>query len=149
MSMSEIAVVVEQTYDASPESVFAALADYVKVRPNILAPEFTDYQVLEGGAGTGTRISYRLHATKKRIRQVDATVTEPSAGRTLLEADRNSSLAVLWDVEPAGAGRSRVTARVSWQGAGGIGGFFERRFAPAGIQRIYRTELERLQGALA
>lgn len=147
--MSEIAVTVEQTYDASPETVFAALADYAAVRPNILAPEFTDFKVLEGGVGAGTRISYNLHATKKRVRPVEAAVSEPVAGRQLLESDQNSSLAVLWEVEPATEGHSRLRVRVNWQGAGGVGGFFERRFAPAGIRRIYRTELERLEGALA
>ena len=146
--MGEIAVEVEQAYDASPETVFAALADYSAVRPTILAPEFTDFAVLEGGVGAGTRISYRLHATKKRIRQVEAAVTEPEAGRTLQEADQNSSMVVLWDVVPAGTG-SKLTVRVNWQGAGGVGGFFERRFAPAGIRRIYRTELDRLETALA
>ncbi|HST81004.1 MAG TPA: SRPBCC family protein [Kineosporiaceae bacterium] len=147
--MGDIVVTVEQAYDASAETVFGALADYAAIRPTILAPEITDYQVLEGGAGAGTRISYHLHATKKRVRQVDASVAEPVAGKQLLEADRNSSLEVLWDVAANAAGRSQVTVRVSWQGATGIGGFFERRFAPAGIGRIYRTELERLQSALA
>jgi hypothetical protein len=147
--MSEIAVVLDQTYPAAPETVFAALADYVKVRPSILPPEFTDFEVLAGGVGAGTRIGYQLHATKKRVRQVEAAVTEPVAGRQLLEVDANSSLAVLWEVQPAADGHSRVTVKVSWQGAGGIGGFFERRFAPAGIRRIYRTELDRLGTALA
>ena len=41
-------------------------------------------------------------------------------------------MVVLWDVAPAGTG-SKLTVRVNWQGAGGVGGFFERRFAPAGV----------------
>jgi hypothetical protein len=45
--------------------------------------------------------------------------------------------------------RSRVTARVSWDGATGVGGFLERRFAPIGIERIYTAELDRLERALA
>ena len=147
--MGDIEVAVEQTYDASSEAVFGALADYAKVRPTILPPEITDFQVLDGGAGAGTRISYRLHATKKRVRQVEATVTEPVAGKQLLEADSNSSLVVLWEVAPITEGRSTLKVRVSWQGATGIGGFFERRFAPAGIRRIYSTELAQLQSALA
>jgi hypothetical protein len=147
--MGEIAVVVEQTYDAAPGKVFTALADYVNVRPNILAPEFTDYQVLERGVGAGTRIGYNLHATKKRVRAVEAAVTEPTPGRQLLETDSRSSLLVLWDVVAADGGGSRVTVRVNWQGAGGVGGFFERRFAPAGIRRIYTTELGRLGTVLA
>jgi hypothetical protein len=146
--MGEITVVLEQDYDASSDTVFGLLADYTTVRPTILAPEFTDYRVLERGIGAGTRIGYHLHATKKRVRQVEATVTEPVPGRELLETDDNSSLTVLWAVAPITEGRSALTVRVSWQGASGIGGFFERRFAPAGIRRIYRTELDRLQTVL-
>jgi uncharacterized protein YndB with AHSA1/START domain len=146
--MGEIAVVLEQTYDAPAEAVFGALSDYAAVRPTILAPEFTDFQVLDGGVGAGTRIRYNLHATKKRVRAVEAAVTEPVAGEQLLETDGNSSLTVLWTVAPVSETSSRLTARVNWQGAGGVGGFFERRFAPAGIRRIYRTELDRLQTAL-
>jgi uncharacterized protein YndB with AHSA1/START domain len=148
-SVGDIAVAVEKTYNAPPETVFAALANYADVRERILAPEFTDFRVLEGGVGAGTRISYNLHATKKRVRQVDAEVSEPVAGRQLLERDSNSTLTVLWEVTPVSVDRSQVTVRLNWQGAGGIGGFFERRFAPAGIQRIYRTELDNLERALA
>jgi uncharacterized protein YndB with AHSA1/START domain len=147
--VGEIAVALEQTYNAAPETVFSALADYAGVRPSILAPEFTDFRVVAGAVGAGTRISYHLHATKKRVRQVDAVVSEPLAGRQLLETDQNSTLTVSWEVTPVGAEQSQVAVRVRWQGAGGIGGFFERRFAPAGIQRIYRTELDNLQRALA
>ena len=147
--MGEIAVVVEQTYDAEPKTVFAALADYAGVRPTMLAPEFTDFEVLDGGVGAGTRIGYNLHATKKRVRAVEAAVTEPTPGRQLLETDSKSSLLVLWDVVPADGGGSRLKVRVNWQGAGGIGGFFERRFAPAGIRRIYTTELGRLEQVLS
>jgi uncharacterized protein YndB with AHSA1/START domain len=145
--MSEIAVVVERTYDAPPAETFSALADYVGVRPKLLPPEITDFAVLDGGTGTGTRFSYHLHATRKRVRQVEADVTEP--GRQLLETDGNSSLEVFWNVAEAAGGRSRVTARVSWDGATGVGGFFERRFAPKGIERIYASELDRLERALA
>jgi len=147
--MGDIAVVIERTYDAPAKAVFAALADYTITRPNILAPEFTDFQVLAGGVGAGTRISYRLHATEKRVREVEATVTEPVTGKELLETDTKSSLRVLWTVTPDSDNRSRLTVGVNWQGATGIGGFFERRFAPAGIRRIYATELDRLQTVLA
>jgi hypothetical protein len=40
-------------------------------------------------------------------------------------------------VSDAGSGRSKVVATTRWQGAGGIGGFFERTFAPKGLNRIY------------
>ena len=41
-----------------------------------------------------------------------------------------------WNVQPAGAGSS-VTIESSWEGAGGIGGFFERTFAPMGFVALH------------
>ena len=142
-----ITVSIEQECPAAPADTFAALADYSGVRQRILPEEITDFTVLSGGAGAGTRVTYDLHATKKRIRHVDATVSEPEAGRQLLETDANSTLTVRWLVTPAAPG-SRVVATVSWQGSGGVGGFFERRFAPLGIRRIYAAELSNLAQTL-
>jgi hypothetical protein len=51
-----------------------------------------------------------------------------------------------WTVTPAGEGRSKVVTTTIWKGAGGIGGFFERTFAPKGLNRIYDAVLARLAG---
>ncbi len=37
----------------------------------------------------------------------------------------------------ADAGRSTVTVHTTWNGASGIGRFFERTFAPISLRRIY------------
>jgi hypothetical protein len=37
-----------------------------------------------------------------------------------------------------------VRIHTSWDGASGIGGFFERTFAPKAMRRIYLDELDRL-----
>ena len=145
--MASIVVTVDRTYPATVEDTFAALADYAGVRPRILPPQMSDFAVLDGGTGAGTRFTYRLQATEKRVRHVTADVTAPEAGR-LVETDSASSLRVQWDVAPAGEG-ARASVRVTWDGASGIGGFFERRFAPAGIRRIYGDELDRLGAVLA
>ena len=44
---------------------------------------------------------------------------------------------------------TRVQLASEWQGAGGIGGFFERTFAPAALSRIYSRVLERLEAEAA
>ena len=36
----------------------------------------------------------------------------------------------------------RITTE--WEGSGGIGGFFERTFAPGVLRRLYADELNRL-----
>jgi hypothetical protein len=55
-----------------------------------------------------------------------------------------------WSVAPALDGDgAEVTLESSWHGAGGIGGVFERTFAPLGLRRIYGEMLERLAGELS
>lgn len=144
--MAQVTAVVEATIDAAPSRVVEALADYREVRPSILPEQYTDYEVLEGGVGTGTVATWRLHATKKRVRHVVADVTVE--GDTVTEADRNSSMVTTFAATPEGDG-SRVTVTTTWQGAGGVGGFFERTFAPAGLERIHGALLETLAARLA
>ncbi|MFF5315839.1 SRPBCC family protein, partial [Streptomyces massasporeus] len=75
-------------------------------------------------------------------------VTEPNSGELsngeLVEKDRNSSMVTTWRVRPDEEGKARVTVTSTWQGATGIGGFFERTFAPKGLARIYDLVLDRL-----
>ena len=60
--------------DAAPEAVLAAVADYRGMRPKILSPHYSDYRVLEGGRGAGTVATWKLQATKSRVRDVKANV---------------------------------------------------------------------------
>jgi hypothetical protein len=129
--------------DAPPERVLAAVADYATVRPKILSSHYSDYRVLEGGQGAGTVATWKLQATKSRVRDVKASVDV--AGHTVIEKDANSSMITNWTVAPAGQGSSSVTVKTSWQGAGGIGGFFEKTFAPLGLRKIQGEVLENLK----
>jgi hypothetical protein len=72
------------------------------------------------------------------------TAAEPEPGRRLVETDANSSSVTTFIVDPAADGTSTVTIGTEWQGAGGIGGFFERTFAPRVMRSIYADELRRL-----
>ena len=71
------------------------------------------------------------------------TVAEPEPGRVITESDSNSSLVTTFTVTPQGHA-SRVQILTSWDGAGGVGGFFERLFAPRAMRKIYLDELARL-----
>ena len=125
-----------------------ALADYEAVRPRILPVQFSEYRVESGGHGAGTRVHWTFAATSKRVRDQLLDVTEPAPG-TLVETDRNSSMVTTWTVLAADAGTSTVRVRTTWNGAGGIGGFFERTFAPKGLARVYADLLGRLDAELA
>jgi hypothetical protein len=131
--------------DADPAAVLTAVADYKEVRPRILSPQYSEYQVLQGGQGQGTVAKWKLQATKSRVRDVQATVDV--AGHTVIEKDANSTMVTNWTVAPAGNGSS-VTVKTSWQGAGGVKGFFERTFAPLGLKRIQAEVLGNLKKEL-
>ena len=131
--------------NAEPEAVLAAVADYQKVRPTILSPQYRDYQVLQGGQGQGTVAKWKLQATKSRVRDVQASVDV--AGHTVIEKDANSTMVTNWTVAPAGPGSS-VTVETTWTGAGGVKGFFEKTFAPLGLKKIQSEVLDNLKKEL-
>jgi hypothetical protein len=143
-AMNQVVATTERDVAAPAERVRHALADYAGTRPRILPEQFSDYRVESGGTGAGTRVSWRFAATSKRVRDQSLDVTAPDEA-TLVETDRNSSMVTRWTVRPAGADRSTVAVRTTWNGAGGIGGFFERTFAPKGLRRVYDAMLERLE----
>ncbi|MCQ4121778.1 SRPBCC family protein [Rhodococcus tibetensis] len=144
--MGQVSASSSITVSATPEKVLAALSDYETVRPRILSEQYLDYRVLEGGQGTGTVAQWTLKATEKRSRDIKATVTV--VGDTITETDANSSLVTTWVVAPSGSG-STVTTTTQWKGAGGIGGFFEKTFAPLGLKKIQAKVLANLERELA
>jgi len=146
--MSEVVATTEHVVRAPADRVRAALADYEGVRRRVMPEQFSDYRVEAGGAGAGTRVHWRFAATSKRVRDQLIEVAEPDAD-TLVERDANSSMVTTWTVRPADAGVTTVRVRTIWKGAGGIGGFFERTFAPKGLSRVYGELLARLDRELA
>ncbi|MGQ0839326.1 SRPBCC family protein [Actinokineospora sp.] len=140
--MNQVQTIAERTVNAPVDRVRAAVADYAGTRSKILTGHYSDYAVQSGGTGAGTVAHWKLRATKKRVRDCVVEVSEPQAG-TLVEADRNSTLITTWTVDGAGE-TSTVRLATTWEGAGGIGGFFERTFAPAGLRRIHDELLANL-----
>ncbi|SRR5579875_727843 len=143
--MATIEVRAEREMAAGCEKVYWVLSDYRQGRPRILPQQFRDYRVEEGGQGPGTVFSYRLQAGRRerpyRLR-VDEADGAPTGG-SLTERDTASSFVTHWVLEPAGD-RTKVTLYSQWQGAGGVGGFFERAFAPGALRAIYSDVLDRL-----
>lgn len=145
--MAQVTATAERVIDAPATDISAALADYEKVRPQILTDRFTEYRVESGGQGAGSRVHWKLAATEKRVRDQLVDVEAPDQ-TTLVERDANSSMVTTWRVRSEGTNRSTVTVTSTWNGAGGIGGFFERLFAPKGLARIYDGVLANLDGAV-
>ncbi|MGH3431936.1 MAG: SRPBCC family protein [Thermocrispum sp.] len=140
--MGTIEVSAEGTVDAAAELVYGCLADMQRHHPHFLPPEFSAFTVVDGGVGAGTVVTFTVTAGG-RSRDYRMTVAEPEPGRRMTETDANSSLVTTFEVIPDG-GRARVRISTRWQGAGGVGGFFERLFAPRVMRGIYVDELDRL-----
>lgn len=140
--MATIHVAAERTIDAPPDQVYAYVADMREHHPRFLPPAFSEFQVESGGVGAGTVTRFKIDAGG-RSRSYRMQVAEPEPGRVLTESDTESSLVTTWTIEAAGSG-SRVQISTTWEGAGGIGGFFERTFAPRVLRRLYADELARL-----
>jgi hypothetical protein len=146
--MGVIHVEAERVIDAPPSEVYGFLADYNRKHPTILTSHFHEYGVEKGGTGTGTVVHYRLHAAG-RERPYHMEIDEPVAGRVLRERDTTSSLETLWTVDQGTTpGQSKVNVTTEWEGSGGVGGFFERTFAPMGLRGIYSEMLSRLDQSL-
>jgi len=141
--MAQVEATTERIISADAEKVFDALADYENTRAKLLPEHFSEYEVREGGDGEGTLVHWKLQATSKRIRDCLLEVTEPTDGQ-LIEKDRNSSMVTTWTVTPAGEGSAKAVVTTVWDGATGVGGFFERTFAPKGLGRIYDQLLANL-----
>ena len=140
--MGAIEVSAEQDVNAPAEAVYGYIADMREHHPRFLPDAFSDFEVEAGGVGASTIIRFKVTAGG-RTREYRMEVAEPEPGRVLTESDTNSSLVTTFTVTPAGD-RSRVRIASTWEGAGGIGGFFERLFAPRVMRGIYGDELRRL-----
>jgi hypothetical protein len=143
--MAQVSAASTILVNVDPAATLAAVADYQNVRPKILSPQYSEYQVLQGGQGQGTVVKWKLQATKSRSRNVEANVDV--AGHSVIEKDANSSMVTNWTVAPAGPGSS-VTVKTSWVGAGGVKGFFEKTFAPLGLKKIQGEVLANLKKEL-
>jgi len=140
--VARIVVSAEGAVGAPAEAVYRYIADMREHHPHFLPPAFSDFQVESGGVGAGTVTRFKLTAGG-RTREYLTKVAEPEPGRILTESDTGSSSVTTFTVSPQGAA-SRVRISTSWDGAGGIGGLFERMFAPRVLRGIYEDELKRL-----
>lgn len=139
--MGTIAVAQEGAVGAPADLTYRLIADD-EHHKRFLPDAFSDFETVEGGVGAGTVHRFKLAAGGK-VRDYLMRVDEPQPGRVLTETDQNSSLVTTFTVTPAGE-TCTVRIETTWQGAGGVGGFFERTFAPKVIRKMYADELARL-----
>jgi carbon monoxide dehydrogenase subunit G len=143
--MAKVSAQASKEVNAPPDRVLEFLRDYRGARQRILTDNYTAYRVEQGGTGAGTVFAYHFAAGG---RERDYRLAVSDDGGAVTERDQLSSFVSTWTVAPSGAG-STVTLSGSWDGAGGIGGFFERLFAPMGLRRIYDQVLSKLSAAVS
>jgi hypothetical protein len=139
--MAKVQASAEGTIDAPADKVYSYVAD-MRIHQQILPPAFSGFQIEEGGVGAGTVTRFAITAGG-RTREYHMRIAEPEPGRTLTESDEGSSLVTTYTVDPRGD-KSLVRITTNWDGAGGIGGFFERTFAPRALKSLYTDALTRL-----
>ena len=140
--MTRNVVSAEGMVDAPADTVYRYLADMRDHHPRFLPPAFSDFRVESGGVGAGTIARYKM-TVGGRTREYRMQVAEPEPGRVLTESDMGSSAVTTFTVSSAGGG-SLVRISAAWDGAGGIGGLFERMLAPRVLRAVFADELRRL-----
>ena len=130
---------------ASPEQIYAILADYRHAHPAILPrPYFAELTVEEGGQGAGTLFNLRMNVlgTQHRFREV---VSEPEPGRVLVETDLYTGQTSTFTIDPREGGQAaRVTIAADFVPSPGVAGVLERLVNPIVTRRIFRQELRNL-----
>ncbi len=137
--MTELRAAATRSMSAPPERVLEFLRDYHR-RQSILTDQFRNYRVEEEGVGAGTVFFYAQHSPG---RSHDFRLRVEDAEDGLVERDVESSFVSTWTVLPTATGSS-VMLEGAWEGAGGMGGFFEKLFAPMSLRRTYGQVLDNL-----
>jgi hypothetical protein len=141
--MPEIHVASSAAIGAPPAVVYGLIADYHQGHPSILpAKYFRNLQVVEGGIGAGTRISFQMRLG--RLWSLHAYITEPEPGRQLCENYPDTGMVTTFTVEPAEAGHnSRVTIATRYTKTG-LSGWLERWLVPGFLRAVFAAELRQL-----
>lgn len=140
--MPPISVSAFATIRAPASLLYDIIADYDVGHPSILPPEyFGRLQVLDGGRGAGTRISFEMKAFG-RTRVAIADITEPTPGRELRETLSDGTVTTFL-VDPVDPALARVTIATAYR-KDGLRGWFEKLLAPRFLRQVYSAELAQL-----
>jgi hypothetical protein len=123
---------------ATPTQVFNLLADYRDGHWRVLPPAFTDYRVLEGGYGEGTRIAFRLKLGG-RSRPTEGVVTVPDPGRVIVETYPREEMVTTFTIDAEGGG-TKLTIATSVPTRTRFTAPLERFILRRSLEPIYKEE---------
>jgi hypothetical protein len=148
--MARHVVAAQAVIDAPAASAYRVIADYRDGHPRILPrPPFVDLVVEEGGVGVGTVIRFRMRAFGI-TRTMRATVTEPEAGRVLVETDVAGDVVTTFTVDPVADGRrAKVTISTEMEAGGRLLGWLRRRLVTCFLAPVYAQEIANLEAVAA
>jgi hypothetical protein len=139
--MTHISAAEEGVIHAPQADVYRFIADYANHHPHFLPPQLVNLQVVRGGVGEGTEITY-LSKVGGRNRDFRAVVREPEPGSVLTESDTLSNVVTTYRLSTEGDS-CRVRIEIGWDSAGPKA-MIERLFAPRMLRNMCADELQRL-----
>jgi hypothetical protein len=130
---------------ARKDRVYSILSNYKDGHPRILPRQFQELIVERGGIGAGTVIRFQMRMFGKK-QTYRATITEPEAGRVLVETYLDGNDAVTtFIVDPGTApADSRVTISTELAVRSGFAGYLEKKLSTLLLRPIYVQELANL-----
>jgi uncharacterized protein YndB with AHSA1/START domain len=141
--MATVEAKAQRRIDAPVDEVFAVVSNPAR-RAELLPEAYHDVTI--GTSEQGQVVMYTLHAGG-RERDYRVRIVPDSDAHVVTDEDELSSLRTEWTLQPQGSS-TEVRMRTTWQGAGGVGGFFERTFAPRGVTRLHEQTLDKLAAAV-
>lgn len=132
----------ERMMSVPADVVYACIRDYEHHhRPEgFLPPTFSEMQVLQGGVGAGTVVSWAMDLGG-RHETTTATISEPDPGHILVET--STTVVTTFTVKPSGGGALvRFDTVIDEPG---LRGLMTRLFATRLLRPVYDDELKRLE----
>ena len=136
--MSRVCFSMSRAIPATPGQVFHLLDDYAHGHWRVLPPAFSDYRVLEGGFGEGTRIAFTLTAGG-RTSATEGVVTVPEPGRVIKETYPKEQMVTTFTVDPDGSD-ARLTIATSIPARTPLTAGLEERVLCRLLEPIYTEE---------
>lgn len=132
--------------DAPAKLVYTIIADYRDGHPRILPrPPFVSMTVTQGGFGAGTEIDLTMRIFGK-IQKYRGVVSEPEAGRVIVERYEGTNMITSFTVDPIDGGRrAEVTISTELDVGSGLAGIIGRWVATRMLRRAYAEELALLE----
>jgi hypothetical protein len=138
--MSRVCFSMSRPIPATPGQVFHLLDDYQHGHWRVLPPAFSDYRVLEGGFGEGTRIAFSLTAGG-RTSSTEAVITVPEPGRVIVETYPREDMVTTFTIDPAETG-ARLTIATSLPARTPFTARLEERVLRRLLEPLYAEEFD-------